>query len=290
MKKIILTSFALITIGNLNAQLANLDFEAWSGSSPTGWTTLNAFASGSFSQISTGAPQGLYAGSGNVVNCPFCPAAGLPNPFPGSAAQQKPYVARPDTLSFKWKGDILTGDTALIGVYLKLATVPIGDALFYVMPGTSQSTWLTVTMPFTYSSGSAPDTAIVGALSDAWVLGLLPGYPGSGSGTSSIGTHIDVDDIQLTGGTVGISLLKTDNSLILAYPNPAKTIINFNLLGTDISNMEIIDVAGKLIYTENNILSKHVLNIENYKSGSYIVKFFNDKKEYIGSAKFNVVK
>jgi Secretion system C-terminal sorting domain len=222
------------------------------------------------------------------VSCPLCPLAGAPNPFPGAALQQMAYVAKPDTLTFKWKGEVLSGDTSLAGVYLSLAGVPVGDALFYVMPGTTQTTWLTQKVPFTYYSASTPDSAMVGVLSDAWVLKLL--VTGSATGSSTLGTHLDVDDIVMSGGTVGFDMLETTNSLIMAYPNPANTIINFNLLGTEASMMEIVDVSGKMIYSENNILLKHVLNIENYSNGSYIVKFFNDKKEYIGSTRFNVAK
>jgi hypothetical protein len=288
MKKIILTSLSVFALTTANAQLSNLGFETWASGSPSLWTTLNGFAAGSFAQITSGAPEGLYAGAATVVSCPLCPIAGLPNPFPGGAVQQDDYTAKPTTLTFKWKGEVLAGDTSLIGAYLTLVAVPVGDALFYVMPGTNQTTWLTQTVPFTYYSASSPDSALIGALSDAWVLQLL--VTGSATGTSVLGTHVDVDDIVMSGGTVGFEMLESTNSLIMAYPNPANSVINFNLLGTDATMFEIIDISGKIIYAENNILSKHALNIENYNNGTYLVKFFNDKRDYIGSTRFNVAK
>jgi hypothetical protein len=288
MRKLLLTSFALLTLGGAQAQLSNLGFETWSGGSPSNWITPNAFASGSVTQITTGAPEGTSAAAANVVNCPTCVIISLPNPFPGGAAQQVAYTARPATMAFKWKGMVNTGDTALVGSYLSLAGSPIGDALYYVMPGTNVSAWTPQTTTFTYSSGSNPDSILVGALSDAWVLNYLT--TGSGSGTSTIGGHIDVDDIVFAGGTIGINMYEVTNPLIFAYPNPAHTVVNLNLVGTDAASLEVLSLDGRSVYTENNILSKHILSVENYTSGAYVVKFFNTKKEYIGSARFNVVK
>src|SRR6478735_2795717 len=218
MKKILLTSLTILTFGIANAQLTNLGFETWSSGNPSGWLNANSFASGSASQITSGAPEGSSAVACNVVACPLCPLAGAPDPFPGGVIQKVKYLARPATFTFKWKGVVNAGDTALVGSYLSLATVPIGDALFQVMPGTNQATWLTQVVNFTYSSGSAPDTILTGALSDQWVLALLTPGGSTSTGTSTTGTHIDVDDFVFAGGTVGYDLLETDNSLIVAYP------------------------------------------------------------------------
>ncbi|HYG51454.1 MAG TPA: T9SS type A sorting domain-containing protein [Flavobacteriales bacterium] len=288
MKKILLTSFTIFAFGLSNAQLTNLGFETWSSGSPDDWISSNLVASGSVTQITSGAPEGSSAVACNVVSCPFCPAISMPDPFPGGVAQQDAYTARPATMTFKWKGLVNTGDTGLVGTYLSLSTVPVGDALFYIMPGTNQTTWQTETVNFTYSLTSDPDTILVGVLSDAWVLQLITS--GSATGTSTLGGHIDVDDIVFAGGTIGIDMLETTNPLIVAYPNPAHTVINLNLLGTNATSLQVIDLNGKTVYSENNILSKHLLNVENYANGAYVVKFYSDKNEFIGSARFNVAK
>lgn len=288
MKKILLSTTIFLSLTAANAQLTNLGFETWGGGEPTGWFTANALSASSAQQITSGAPEGSSALAANVVSCPLCPLGGFPDPLPGGAVQQVAYAARPATVTFKWKGFVNTGDTSLVGSYLSLATTPVGDALFQVMPGTNQTTWQTQTVTFTYYSSSTPDSIMVGVLSDQWVLGLLTG--GGTTGTSVVGTHVDVDDIVLAGGTIGYDLIETDNALIVAYPNPASTNVNFNLLGTDVTMFEVVDLSGKVVYTENNVLVKHVLSLDGFVSGSYVVRFFNNEKNYVGSAKLNVVK
>lgn len=288
MRKILLTSLTLLLFGSAQAQLTNLGFESWTGSDPDNWISSNFAASGSVSKITSGAPEGSFALAANVVSCPLCTLASLPNPFPGGVAQQVAYTARPTTMTFKWKGMVNTGDTALIGTYLSLVASPIGDALYYIMPGTNQTTWQTQAVTFNYTSSSNPDSVLVGALSDAWILQLITS--GSATGSSTLGGHIDVDDIVFSGGTVGFDMLETDNNLIMAYPNPANTVLNLNLVGTDATALKVVDISGKTVYTENNILSKHILNVEKYENGSYVVQFFDNKNNYVGSARFNVAR
>ena len=282
MKKIILSTFSLLAIG-ANAQLSNLGFEAWSGGNPTGFNSSNLIAAGSVSQITTGAPEGLSAVSADVTTCATCPIVSLPNPFPGLVYQRKPWEARPANLSFKWKGDVMSGDTALVGARTTLATLNLGEALFQVVGGTSQATWTTQNVTFNYYSTSTPDSMLVGVLSDQWVWTV-------GSGTSSLGTHIDVDDIVFSGGTVGFKTIPTNNDLILAYPNPANNIVNFNNLGTDISMIEIFDITGNLVYSDKNLLSKFTLSVDGFANGAYVAKLYNASRTYVGSARFEVVR
>ncbi|HLP13746.1 MAG TPA: T9SS type A sorting domain-containing protein [Flavobacteriales bacterium] len=285
MKKSLLTVLAIAAFGVTNAQLSNLGLNTWASGNPSGWQTLNALAAGSTTEITSGAPEGTSAAAVNVVACALCPAFSLPDPMTGVLLQTDDYVAMPTTLTFKWKGNVATGDTALIGAQLTLATSVIADALTDVNPGTSSSSWATQTLTFTYYVAStAPDTAIVVAAADKWVV------TGIYTGTSSATTHIDVDDFALTGGNVGYDMIETNNDLIMAFPNPASTFVNLNLLGTDANMFEVYDVTGSLVYAESNIALKTKLDVTNFNNGSYFVKFLNDKKEYIGTARFIVKK
>ena len=286
MTKTLLTISCVLTLNALQAQ-TNTGFETWTGADPAGWTTLNgitALGGPVTTVVETAAPAvGTNSAKLMTVTCLVCPTLTLPNPLPGVAIQTLSYTARPATVTVKWRGTVATNDTSVIGAYLTLAGANIGAAEFQLLGGTNQATWLTQIINFNYASGSVPDTMAFGAAADQY---LIKGY----SGTSSTSTVIYVDDYVFAGGTVGIETLETSNELILAYPNPTNTVVNFNLLGTDATNMQVIDLTGKTVYTENNILSKHILNIENYTNGSYVVKFFNDKKEFVGSTRFNVVK
>lgn len=283
MKKVLLTSLTFLALGMANAQLTNLGFETWTSTDPAGWSTSNALASGSVIQETAMPGTGVISARINVSACPLCPLAGLPNPFPGAILQQWASNVKPGMVSFKWRGSVATGDTSLIGSFLTLAGNPIADAVIQLPGGTNQASWLVANIPYTYYSTSDPDTLTLGAVADQYILLSYPG-------TSSASTVIYVDDYAISGGTVGYDMLETDNALIMAYPNPASTVVNLNLLGTDASKIDVMDINGKLVYTEANILSKHILNVEGFENGSYIIRFTNDKGEYVGTAKFNVVK
>ena len=68
------------------------------------------------------------------------------------------------------------------------------------------------------------------------------------------------------------------------YPNPASDIVNIQISGFEnLSGLQIYDLAGKLIYTENietanEIVVTKALNISNFSRGMYILKLaYNDK-------------
>lgn len=286
MKKILLSLSCALSLGAVTAQ-TNLSFEAWSGTDPDDWTTSNQISAigGPITVVQETANPGtgLISAHLTVEPCGVCAIFSLPDPFPGLMLQQTPSTARPLTLSFKWRGNIATGDTALIGGAVTLAGTQIGDAYLNVTP-INQATWVTENINFTYYSGADPDTITLGALTDGY---LLLG----GTGTTSSSTEIYVDDYILSGTASGISeILPTNNNLILAYPNPATDFVYMNLLGTDASTLEVLDVTGKVVYTRNGLLAKQNIDVTGFENGSYVARFYNDKKEYVGTARFNVTR
>lgn len=288
MKRILLTTLTIATFGIANAQLTNAGLNTWASGDPTGWTApINAATGGaSVSEITTGAPEGSSAASVKVVSCPACPiltGGAIPDPMTGILGQQAFYTSRPTTFSFKWKGNVAVGDTSLIAAQFTDAGTVIGEARFDVMPGTMQATWLTQNVTVSYAGSTSPDSVIIAVLGDRWPLT-------GGANTSSTSTYVDVDDFQFTGGSTGIDMMDANNDLIFAYPNPANDVVNFNLLGTDASVMEIVDIAGKVVYTEANMALKTRVDVSGFNNGAYFVRFLNAKKEYIGTARFNVAR
>lgn len=72
------------------------------------------------------------------------------------------------------------------------------------------------------------------------------------------------------GGTVGIEKYILNNSKI--YPNPAKDIINIQLLGVNKWSYQVFNVIGDLIYEVQNIDSENkTLSIKDWPSGMYII-------------------
>jgi hypothetical protein len=51
-----------------------------------------------------------------------------------------------------------------------------------------------------------------------------------------------------------------------------------------------LDVTGKLVYTQAGLLQKQSINVEGFLNGSYFIRFFNNKKEYVGTVRFNVAR
>lgn len=296
MKKIVLTSLCMIGFGVSQAQ-TNLGFENWTGVDPDNWNLSSNLVAGLPFGPTTVEKETAMPGEGSISAklstkaCPPCAFAPipLPDPLPGVILQGAGSTAQPATVTFKWRGTVAVGDTALAGAAVSQGTTVVGTAYYEIPPGTNQATWVTETVTFSYISTPPPtDTIIVGATGDSYMIYDTDGdYTGHSSSTSTI---VYFDDFVLAGGTVGIEMVETNNSLIMAYPNPAHDMVNFNLLGTDASMMEVVDMTGKLVYSQTNLDVKFRLDVSDYNNGAYFVRFLNNQKEYIGTARFNVAK
>ncbi|MEN0010454.1 T9SS type A sorting domain-containing protein, partial [Flavobacterium nitrogenifigens] len=83
-----------------------------------------------------------------------------------------------------------------------------------------------------------------------------------------------IDDVKLTGNTLGIS----ENTIadLKVYPNP---VTNGKLFITTVANVEktiaIYDVLGKQVA---NTIAKDYVNVSNLKDGVYIVKITEEGK------------
>ena len=81
--------------------------------------------------------------------------------------------------------------------------------------------------------------------------------------------------VALSGDTpVGIS--ETDNIEILIYPNPSNGIINISV--DNKYYLEVLDITGKIIYTQNLDLKNTFIDLSNQKSGLYIMRFSNNNQ------------
>jgi hypothetical protein len=84
--------------------------------------------------------------------------------------------------------------------------------------------------------------------------------------------------------------IKENSSIseLLIYPNPTKNIINIDLGNNDLKNatIQVIDLLGKIIVTEQVNNSKITLNVNQYAQGIYLVKFSNN----LGSKVYKVIK
>ena len=70
---------------------------------------------------------------------------------------------------------------------------------------------------------------------------------------------------------------KTDiqNNNISIFPNPSTGIINIDLIDNqDIIEIKIIDLSGKIVYQNKNVLNQNKINLSEYNKGLYFVNFY----------------
>ncbi|MCX7863141.1 MAG: T9SS type A sorting domain-containing protein [Bacteroidales bacterium] len=90
--------------------------------------------------------------------------------------------------------------------------------------------------------------------------------------TSGYGNNCFVDEINLT-GTSDNNIINIDGSIEI-YPNPTNN--NFFIINAEHSNIEILDITGKVIYTQPIYDSVQQINIENICNGTYFVRIMNN--------------
>jgi len=201
----------------------NLGFENWSGGTPDNWDAqLATFASGSITQITTGAPEGTSAVQLTTSACGFCGLAGLPGRLPGYIQQSVASTTRPVSMSFYLQANVMAGDEAAVIAQLTKwngsSTDVIGQAGGTIPGGTVVSGWTIQNSTFQYVNGNTPDTLIIGAASSDSLL--------FATSTQAIGSTISIDAIVIT-NPVGIQDVILMGSKHVAYPNPANSVINF---------------------------------------------------------------
>jgi Secretion system C-terminal sorting domain len=167
----------------------------------------------------------------------------------GSPFIPAPYNATPTTISGAYKYTPANGDQAWVQVQFFAAGVPVGNHAEMI---STAATWQTFTAPLTISS--QPDSMIF--------LAFAGDNPGS---------VLKLDDLALSGGDVSLDEFASMN--ISMYPNPATSTVMIKAEGT--YNYAIIDLAGNVVMTQNDVNGAIQLDINNLSSGSYFVKINN---------------
>lgn len=102
---------------------------------------------------------------------------------------------------------------------------------------------------------------------------------------TSIQTYI----VTRTAGPVTtVSSIKTNNTDVTLYPNPASTSVNVIYDGSDdIKNIAVYNIIGKQVslFRPTSFGSAH-LNIENIPSGVYFVRLLNSRGDVVTTRRF----
>ena len=125
------------------------------------------------------------------------------------------------------------------------------------------------------------DSPISGATNDTYSITNYNSSEDAGFYVCQINNTI-ITDLTLTSEdiTVGdITAIENMNEIsINTYPNPVTDILFINTNKAQISDIEIINTKGEVVYKKNNITSNNYeINVSGFDSGIYFIKISNGK-------------
>lgn len=103
------------------------------------------------------------------------------------------------------------------------------------------------------------------------------------------GNNLFIDNIWIYEGSEPVSIREsTPISKVSIYPNPTNSVLNIDLKDNDSkdASIEIFNMVGKNIYRQELKNKKTVINMENYSTGIYLVKFSNN----LGNQTYKIIK
>lgn len=278
-KTLLLASFAFAAF-TASAQIPNGDFENWTAvgsySNPDSWGNLNPMtASMSTYTCMKGTPGTVGASYLKLVSksvsgvgvMPGIAATGNVNMSTMSVTGGFATNARPQNLTGSWQYMAYGVDAGFVAAYLtkwNTATM-MRDTVATAMRSLSgmAMSWATFSMPFTYTKGFRPDSALI----------IL-----SSSGTTPVAnSYLYVDNLAFAGSVTptGVSNINLAAEVNI-YPNPAsENALNISIPknGLSITAAVISDMTGRVLnrsgaQTNTGNLS---MNISGLAKGLYIV-------------------
>jgi len=317
MKKVLL-SCALLMGLSAAAQTPSLDFETWSNygigdtDGPSGWITGNVLTSPIIApnpsnpqEVFQATAAGDFHGGAKgarilTVKLATNPAPGILPDALGLIATGKittspslgykmgyPYTARPAVMTFWYKSSPMTGDTAGVSIALWKnqggTRIYVGSGEFTTTSTVGTMTQQTVTILYDPTQLTVtPDSVSIIAGSSYHRSFLTPG--------SKVGSQLWIDDIQLTGGNVGILEFGKATSQISVYPNPANNYVNFNTDSKNAKTVSVYDVTGQLIGVYTMEEGKLKLQTSEFHNGIYMYNVTGESNQVLSSGKFTVAK
>jgi hypothetical protein len=285
MKKIYLTILTIALGTSFNAQLNNLDLDAWTANSgyddPDGWTTVNQVATllgipYPVEKISSNPSQGIAAAKMTTVDCASCPGFGAPDPLPGFIRQETAYNALATSVTFDYKYNGVSGDWGAVVVELTQWD-PAGDSAIIIAQaidtmGASMSTWTARTVQFVYTSSLTPDSIKINFVGSIGGLVQDPSFPAPQSGS-----ELSVDAVMITAPVFA----SIEENQIEGNIYTANDMIHIVLNESSRSDVSIYDLTGKQVYNgfANNVNT--TINTSSYDSGIYLVKVLNGNKTLV---------
>jgi hypothetical protein len=315
MKKII-TFISLVGSSMLYAQIPNSGMETWGTAGffepegPLSYVSANVFASPLVStlnpvSVSKGTGADAYSGSFSAkittVKLVSNPASGSIPDTVGilllgsvSLASSPPlksgtsWTERLTSINFHYKYSPVGNDNGAMMAYLTkwngISRDTIATAAY---PITSAASSFTLANgPFVYNnsfpSNATPDSLHVYFLSSArpWLNSSLVPNP------AKIGSALWIDEAAAIGLNEKYDLM----TKVSVYPNPANEFIHFKSENTNAKTVEIVDLNGKLVASEEFKDKALMFSTDNLTNGLFIYLIKDKNKALISEGKVEVCK
>jgi len=123
-------------------------------------------------------------------------------------------------------------------------------------------------------------------LENSWTDTYTGSVPNNTWGVGKIDAHKTIKAIENSFGIESIY----DNDAVELYPNPSNGIFSLEITDETINSIQVFDLSGKLVYSENVVDNEKQkeINLSNLTSGIYILKLTADK--YILQSKLMINK
>jgi len=89
-------------------------------------------------------------------------------------------------------------------------------------------------------------------------------------------TYFNIDNIYVANKI--ITTIKEENSLsVIAYPNPIKDVVYIATENGENAKVNIYNIQGNVVYSDNNYVSESAINFSNLPSGQYILQIIQNE-------------
>jgi hypothetical protein len=284
MKKIVSSIILMCanSFGFSQTGINNLSFESWTslaGPSPSGFIALGATQMTTGAQhlnsyvrlVSNGFPASHPSTSGAMQLGSFVGT----NPVDGA-----PYILKPTNLTGYYKSSLVGNDTAYIAIDLTKNGVSILLPSSSVKKITSSTnTWTFFSINLSYSGNIVPDSIHIYVAANQSFAGVAPGQSG---------TTLDVDNFALVMNATDIFEGEILAGRVYVNPLEETLIIESKTEGT--LKVEVYNLQGKLIVSENMEVQKSEISVSNYDPGLYLFRLTDVKNNTLKTGKFTITR
>lgn len=172
------------------------------------------------------------------------------------------YTLTKDTLAFWYKYAPINGDVAQVYLDFKKNGTGCGGGNVNL---TATNSYQYKEIPF--ELGVVPDHVVIQAISSLW-SNTAVGYVGS---TLILDKMFFKSSINYNGFDMNYAAEK-----IRLWPNPVQNVLNIANLNNDVKYIEILDVAGKKVYSTNALVDN--INVSTLACGIYFVQINTAKQ------------